>query len=89
MTLTSYTTQNTNFAGSTSRFPRSTEMQTMHEALAREHMRDLRDQEHAAALSRSLASASRWHRLERRSRAASRRHAQRAARVARTSAVAD
>ena len=40
----------TNFAGSTSRTQRSTEMHTMHEALAREHLREL----HSDARKRAL-----------------------------------
>lgn len=54
-------------------------MQTLPEALAREH---IREQEHRArrhSLSSQLASANRWHYLERRANAAYRRHAQRTA----------
>ncbi|MDT4934042.1 MAG: hypothetical protein QOK11_1934 [Pseudonocardiales bacterium] len=56
----------------------SIEMNTMHEALARERMRvDEREaQQHRVA--KELAAARRWHRLEQRVRAVQRRHAQRA-----------
>jgi hypothetical protein len=92
--MTDYdTTIAINILGSTSRNAdhntRSTAMYTMQEALAREHLRDLQRSARRSALSRELASATRWHRLERRSRAASQRHAQRAHRVAQVSAVAD
>jgi hypothetical protein len=68
---------------------RSTEMQTMHEALAREHMRQREREARLHSLASELASANRWRFLERRAHAAYRRHAQRAHRAAQVSAVAD
>jgi hypothetical protein len=68
---------------------RSTQMYTMHEALAREHMRHREDEARRHALSRELAAARRWRNLERRAHAAYQRHAQRAVRVGQTSAVAE
>jgi hypothetical protein len=68
---------------------RSTEMQTMHEALAREHMRRREQEARRHSLSSELASANRWRYLERRAHAAYRRHAQRAHRAAQVSAVAE
>jgi len=68
---------------------RSTQMYTMHEALAREHMRQREDEARRHALSRELASARRWRNLERRAHAAYERHAQRAVRAAHISAVAE
>jgi hypothetical protein len=47
---------------------------TMHEALARERLRDLREQSRRSLASAELATARRWHRLELRARAAERRH---------------
>jgi hypothetical protein len=61
---------------------RSTAMQTMHEALAREHLRQLHQEARQRALARELASARRWHFLERRAHNAYRRHAERAERAA-------
>lgn len=75
--------------GSTSHFQRSTEMQTMHEALAREHMRELEQHARRHSLSRRVAAANRWRYLEHRASEAHRRSAQRANRVAQVSAVAD
>jgi len=66
---------------------RSTEMQTMHEALAREHLRQLHQDARHHALVSQLASARRWRVLERRAHSAYQRHAERAERVAQ-SAVA-
>lgn len=66
------------FAGSSSRHQRSTEMHTMYEALAREHMRELHSQARKRALYRELSAArtSRpksvpWRRTRRSTRAAS------------------
>lgn len=83
-----YTPAMTDFIGSSSRTQRSTEMQTMHEALAREHMRQLQDEARRHSLSRKVASAKRWHYVERRAHAVY-RHAQRANRAAQLSTVAD
>jgi hypothetical protein len=68
---------------------RSTTMYAMHEALAREHMREREQRARRYALSSELASAHRWSYLERRAHAAYRRHAQRAHGAAQLSAVAD
>ena len=57
---------------------RSIEMHTLHEALAREHLRQLHQDARRRALVSELASANRWRFLERRAHAAYRRHAQRA-----------
>jgi hypothetical protein len=62
------------------------EMYTLHEALAREHLREFARDAQQHALTRRLASANRWHRLERRVHAASRAHARRAHRAAQVSA---
>ena len=67
---------------------RSTEMYTMHEALAREHSRQLEHEARQRALASRLASVNRWRYLERRAHAAYRRHAQRAQRAAQVAAVA-
>lgn len=69
-------------------FDRSTEMYTLHEALAREHLRELHQDARRRALVGQLASAKRWRQLERRAHAATQRHAQRAERLAQVSAVA-
>lgn len=55
---------------------------TMHEALARERMRDLHQQSRRSLAAAELATARRWHRLELRAHAAQRRHAQAARRSA-------
>ena len=57
---------------------RSFEMYTLHEALAREHLRQMHQDARRRALVSELASANRWRFLERRAHAAYRRHAQRA-----------
>lgn len=67
---------------------RSTEMYTLHEALAREHLRQLHSDAQRRALVTQLASARRWRYLERRAHAAYQRHALRAEQVAQLSAVA-
>ena len=79
----------TDFIGSSSRTQRSTEMQTMHEALAREHMRQLQYDARRHSLSSKLASANRWRYVERCAHAAYRHKAQRAHRAAQLTAVAD
>ncbi|HEY2298515.1 MAG TPA: hypothetical protein VGH43_12355 [Jatrophihabitans sp.] len=56
-------------------------MQTMHEALAREHLRQLHEDARRRALVSQLASANRWRSRERRAHKAYRRHAERAERV--------
>jgi hypothetical protein len=53
-------------------------MFSMHEALARERMREEHERSQRSQVSGELASARRWHRLELRAHAARRRHAQRA-----------
>jgi hypothetical protein len=64
-------------------------MYTMHEALAREHMRQRQQEARRHSLSRELASANRWRYLERRAHAAYRRRAARAHHAAQVSAVAE
>ncbi len=53
-------------------------MYTLHEALAREHLRQLHEDARKRAFVNQLAAAKRWRTLERRAHAASRRHAKRA-----------
>jgi hypothetical protein len=67
----------------------SKQMYTMHEALAREHMRQSEAEAQQRRLASELAAANRWHYLERRAQAARRRHSRRLERVALVSAVAD
>lgn len=57
---------------------RSIEMHSLHEALARERMRDAERRSREATLARDLSAQRRWHRLSRYARAAERRHARRA-----------
>ena len=64
-------------------------MYAMHEALAREHMRQLESSARRHRLSRELASANRWRHRAHRARQASQRHAARAQRAAHLSAFAD
>lgn len=64
-------------------------MHSMHEALAREHMRQREREARQHSLASELASANRWRYLERRAHAAYQRHARRAHRAAQRSAVAD
>jgi len=64
-------------------------MYALHEALAREHMREREQQARRHALAGEMASANRWRYLERRAHAAYRRHAQRAHGAAQLSAVAE
>jgi hypothetical protein len=68
---------------------RSTTMYTMHEALAREHMRQREHEARRYKLAGQLASANRWRYLEHRAHAAYRRHAERAQRAAEVAAVAE
>ena len=68
---------------------RSTQMYTMHEALAREHMRQRMQEAERHRLASHLAAANRWRYLERRAHAAYRRHAHRAEQFAQTAALAD
>lgn len=58
-------------------YPRSIDMHTMHEALARERMQEREKQSREAHLARELAAARRWHRVSRYARAAETRHAAR------------
>jgi hypothetical protein len=64
-------------------------MFTMHEALARERMREREQQSRSRQLASELAAARRWHYLERRARAAHQRHASRAHRAALVTAIID
>jgi hypothetical protein len=57
---------------------RSIAMHTMHEALARDRMRELEARSRSSQLARSLAAERRWHRV---SRYASAAHARRASRL--------
>jgi hypothetical protein len=68
--------------------PRSTEMNSLHEALARERMREMREDAQRSRVGRELAAARRWRRRELRARAAHQRHALRAEQAAGASAVA-
>jgi hypothetical protein len=68
---------------------RSTKMYMLHEALAREHMRQRVHDAHRRQLASELAAANRWHYLERRAHAAYRRHMVRVERAAQLSAVAE
>ena len=52
-------------------------MYTMHEALARDRMRELERRSHSAELARGLAAQRRWHRVSRYAQAAQARHARR------------
>jgi hypothetical protein len=54
---------------------RSTKMYSMHEALARDRMREQEQRSRQARLARSLAAQRRWHRVSLRARAAEQRHA--------------
>jgi hypothetical protein len=56
----------------------STEMYTMYEALAREHLRQLHSEARQRTLAKQLASAKRWRSRELRAHAAYERHARRA-----------
>jgi hypothetical protein len=56
---------------------RSIAMYTMHEALARDRMRDQQQRSHDAQLARELSAQRRWHRVSLRARAAHARHTRR------------
>lgn len=58
---------------------RSIEMYTMHEALAREHLRVDERYAQQRRVAQAMAAARRWHRLEQRAGAVRRRHVHRAA----------
>ena len=62
-------------------FLRSIKMYSMHEALARDRMREHESRSRQARLARELAAARRWHRVSLHARAAEARHANRARRV--------
>jgi hypothetical protein len=59
---------------------RSITMYSMHEALARDRMREHESRSRQARLARELAAARRWHRVSLHARAAEARHANRARR---------
>jgi hypothetical protein len=59
---------------------RSTKMYSMHEALARDRMRESEQRSRQARLARELAAERRWHRVSVHARAAQARHARRVAR---------
>jgi hypothetical protein len=61
---------------------RSIKMQTMHEALARERMRESEHRAWEASLVKELVAQRRWHRVTRYAQAAENRHARRASQVA-------
>jgi len=65
-----------------SSFKGSLPMYSMHEALARDRMRESQQRSAEARLVRSLSAQRRWHRVAVRARAASERHEQRAGQVA-------
>lgn len=73
-TNTSHSTSNRAHRG-------SSKMYSMHEALARDRMRESEQRSREARLTRSLAAQRRWHRVSLRARAVSERHAQRASQV--------
>jgi hypothetical protein len=56
-------------------------MYSMHEALARDRMRERENRSSEARLARELAAARRWHRVSVHARAAEARHARRARRA--------
>jgi hypothetical protein len=56
----------------------STRMYSMHEALARDRMREQEQRSREQRLVRELAAQRRWHRVSRHARAAELRHARRA-----------
>ena len=56
-------------------------MYTMHEALARDRMREQQQRSHDARLARELAAQRRWHRVSLRAHAAQVRHARRVQRL--------
>jgi hypothetical protein len=68
--------QTTNFIHS-----RSIKMYSMHEALARDRMREQEQRSREARLARALVAERRWHRVSLHARAAQARHARRVNRV--------
>ena len=60
---------------------RSTKMYSMHEALARDRMRERESRSRQAHLARELAAERRWHRVSLHARAAQARHSRRASRA--------
>jgi hypothetical protein len=74
-------TPNTGYDSSHRTSQRSTTMYSMHEALARDRMRESEQRSREARLTRSLAAQRRWHRVSLRARAAEERHALRASQV--------
>jgi hypothetical protein len=58
----------------------STKMYSMHEALARDRMREHERRSREARLARELAAERRWHRVSLHARAAQARHARRVSR---------
>jgi hypothetical protein len=60
---------------------RSTKMYSMHEALARDRMREKEARSRRAHLARELAAERRWHRVSLHARAAQARHSRRASRA--------
>jgi len=60
----------------------STTMYSMHEALARDRMREHEQRSRQARLARELAAERRWHRVSLHARAAQARHARRVSRAA-------
>ena len=64
-------------------------MQSMHEALARDRMREVRSVAHQTRLVRELAAARRWERWQARAERAAARHSRRADQAALTLAVAE
>ena len=59
----------------------SSAMYSLHEALARDRMRESEQRSREERLARSLAASRRWHRVALRARAAADRHALRASQV--------
>jgi hypothetical protein len=59
----------------------STKMYSMHEALARDRMREHEQRAREARLARGLAAQRRWHRVSLHARAAQARHARRVSRT--------
>lgn len=57
-------------------------MNTMHEALARDRMREREQRSRAGTLSREVAAQRRWHRVSLYARAAEKRHAVRVGQLA-------
>jgi len=60
----------------------STKMYSMHEALARDRMRENEQRSRQSRVARELAAERRWHRVSTHSRAAQERHLRRLARAA-------